>query len=442
MPTPNMRTLGTTAEGVVDRASKKAVSDIFQRNNNCINGEWLHITNFYLEDTINKVEDLPINSTDLGTYLSVSAPSHCIDGWTYLSRSVNSLIHGDFHTARHLAYYAELRAAISILATEGIGVLNRKHFIIDRHENCVPIALSRGTHEIAWELLAYWATKQSASNLIGSIIMPYGVKLIDWHSEFESASTFPAIAANWLTSWGLDLRQLHTDHNTRNIISYRPYRMISQTPTVPAEVLQFVRALWFTFMPSGISKFGELDGYLLNKSLHSANVGLGLPPNKYGERVAKTVSALFSDMQPELVNSYINFLSQEQDSSILKHASLQDDSSQPNQVYQMISRASLLLRLATGASAELLASTGHAWSDFEFWWKALGNDIGFWELGDELDDPNDLWEDIRNSIIDMDESEANTPISSTFNLHTTKTNAKNLWTLSGTERIALWGLHR
>jgi len=446
MPRPTMRPLSPNQQRILNRASKKAVSDIFQRSNDCRNGQWLDLANSYLQDTIRKIEQdcntHSINNADLGAYLSISAPLHCIDGWTYLSRSVNSLIHGDFHTARHLGYYAELRAAISILATEGIGILNYQHFVIDKNENCVLIPVSTGTHSIVWPVLDYWAQQPGAADLIGSVVMPYGVQLIDWHKEFESVTTFSAIAANWLTSWGLDLQQLNSDHHTRNAISYRPFRILSQAPTVPIEVSSFLREFWSTFSPSGISKFDELDRYLLNKSLQAADRAHAIPGLNYQERVSSTVSSLFEGKQIELVESYTNFLSEDRNSLILKYANLQDDSSHPQQVYQILSRASLLLRLATGASAELLLSSGYSWLDFEFWWKALGNDIGLWELGNELDVPDDLWEDVHNSMNEMDEWERNTPIPSTFNLHTTNTNAKNLWMLSGTERIALWGLHR
>ncbi len=444
MPQPILQSLGSRPRNILNRASKKAVSDIFQRSNNCKNGQWIHLANSYLQDTIKKIEDdlqrHSINNTDLGAYLSISAPLHCIDGWTYLSRSLNSLIHGDFHTARHLGYYAELRAAISILATEGIGILNYQHFVIDKHEDCVLIPISQNTHSIVWPILDYWAKQPGAATLIGSVVMPYGVTLMDWHKEFASATTFPAIAEKWLTSWGLDLQQLNTDHHTRNAISYRPYRILSPAPAIPAQVFSFVREFWSTFSPAGVSKFNELDRYLLNKSLQIADTALR--GKNYEERVSSTVSHLFKDKQVALVESYTNFLSKDQDSLILKYASLKDDSSHPEQVYEILSRASLLLRLATGASAELLSSSGFSWLDLEFWWKALGNDIGLWELGKELIVPDDLWEDIYNSINELDEWKENTPIPSTFNLHTTNANAKNLWMLSGTERIALWGLHR
>jgi len=67
----------------------------------------------------------------LSDYLALSCPLHALDGWRYLSAALVSLLNGARTEALHLAYYAELRAALSILAGSGIAVLNNKHYAID-----------------------------------------------------------------------------------------------------------------------------------------------------------------------------------------------------------------------------------------------------------------------------------------------------------------------
>lgn len=442
MGTP-MYTLTSTQERDLNKADKAAVFDIFQNQNDCKNGQWLGATNSYVQDIITKVKDdlaaNTLNHSDLGAYISISAPLHCIDGWKYLSRSVSSLIHGDYHTSRHLAYYAELRAAISILASEGIAILKNKHFVVDQQHTCVRITGGVGTHEFVWPVLKHWSKQPSATKLIGSIVMPYGIKLEDWHKQFASTATFQAIAESWLVSWGLDLQQLDDDHETRNHVSYRPSKISPESAPAPTQVSSFVREFWTTYSPSGLSRFDELDRYLLNKSLQSANTAHAIPGVSYQERVRNAVSSLFFDAPDEVKETYSNFLSVDQECLILKHAGSNGPVSE--QVYQMLSRASLLLRIATGANAELLRYSGYSWSDFEFWWKELGINLGLWEPDTELE-PADLWEDILNCVTEMDTWEKNVNSPSTFNLLMTNNNARNLWMLSGTERIALWGLHR
>ena len=105
-----------------------------------------------------------VNDNALAEYVGVSAPTHTFDGWSLLSRSVSCLLRGDPYSAVHLAYYAELRATIAILASEGIGIFNRKHCIVDRNGNCELINVKGrprnrvlGTHECAWSVFEWWA---------------------------------------------------------------------------------------------------------------------------------------------------------------------------------------------------------------------------------------------------------------------------------------------
>src|SRR4051812_31586529 len=56
---------------------------------------------------------------NLGQYVAASAPLHALDGWAYVARSLDAAFMGDPDAARHLAYYAELRAALALLAAAG-----------------------------------------------------------------------------------------------------------------------------------------------------------------------------------------------------------------------------------------------------------------------------------------------------------------------------------
>ncbi|MBK8617356.1 MAG: hypothetical protein IPN96_09645 [Anaerolineales bacterium] len=430
----------------INRASRRSVSDIFQRKNDLRNGQWLRLPNSYLVDTTKKIQqdnkNSILNDEDLGAYVSISAPLHCIDGWTYLSRAVSSLIQGDFNTARHLGYYAELRGAISILATEGIAILGNDHFVIDSNERCWRIPASNGTHAIVWPVFEYWAKQTRAADLIGKIITPYGIELKDWHTVFSSGSTLPAIAEDWLVSWGLDLSQLDSDHTARNEISYRPLKISTFPPVMPLEISAFVKEFWSLFSPSGTSRFNEVDRYLLNKSLQVAhNAFDGNRP--YNERVKLAVSTLFgSDKDPAVIQSFEQFLSVDQDTFVLREASSNAPTDHPRHVYQLLSRASLLLRLATGASADLILSAGISNSDFDFWWRRLGLDAGFWDSGNDPASPDELWLDIETSIMEVNSWMAQAVNPSIYKMHVDNLNAKHFWTLSGTERIAMWGMFR
>ena len=92
---------------------------------------WIGTTNRYVNDVIARLRESEPNSAthkrNLAQYIAASTCLHANDGWSYLGRAFACLIAGDAHRALHLGYYAELRAAMSLLAGNGIGVFNNKH---------------------------------------------------------------------------------------------------------------------------------------------------------------------------------------------------------------------------------------------------------------------------------------------------------------------------
>jgi len=117
-----------------------------------------------------------LNSNDVNTYVAASSISHVLDGWGYLSSAVNAFLNGNSGVAIHLAYYAELRAVMSLLAAEGVGVFSNEHIGISKN-NGFDLFLKYkrkervrgrggyrtetkeskiGTHVFAWEALEKW----------------------------------------------------------------------------------------------------------------------------------------------------------------------------------------------------------------------------------------------------------------------------------------------
>ena len=58
----------------------------------------------------------------------------------------------------------------------------------------------------------------------------------------------------------------------------------------------------------------------------------------------------------------------------------------------------MLLRLATGASRQLVINSGIAKTRLQFWWHNLGAELALWDRGDEPDEPQSLWLDIEQAI--------------------------------------------
>src|SRR5258708_5013650 len=128
---------------------------------------WVSAHNRYAVDTIGTLaRELDAgehhSASQLSEYIVASCLLHCTDGWSYLGRAIWALLKGDPHRARHLAYYAELRAAIALLATEGIGVFNNEHFAITAPGIASQLATRQGTHHFVWDCLEFWASEPSS----------------------------------------------------------------------------------------------------------------------------------------------------------------------------------------------------------------------------------------------------------------------------------------
>ena len=89
-------------------ASRKIVCDtvpLLEKNWEA--NRWLSSDNPYCEDVAREIGKgtLPVEAFFcLSEYIAASAILHCFDGWSYLSRALESEMAGDPDTARHLGY--------------------------------------------------------------------------------------------------------------------------------------------------------------------------------------------------------------------------------------------------------------------------------------------------------------------------------------------------
>lgn len=90
------------------------------------------------------------------------------------------------------------------------------------------------------------------------------------------------------------------------------------------------------------------------------------------------------------------------DPQVIQDANEWTNASHPRQHLQVIARASLLLRVATGAAAKLLQNTPYDPSDLTFWWEGLGENRGLWASTDGPPSFGDLWTDISEALKDWE----------------------------------------
>jgi hypothetical protein len=401
---------------------------------------WLPAANPYVADTVRKIKAGALQPAALADYIAISAPLHCADGWSYVGRALESHLHNDTDTCRHLAYYAELRAALSLLAAEGVGIFNTRHFVVLAAGDADALPWKRGTHEVAAEALEWWAAQASARSLLGRVVRPADILLETWAQAFSPGTTLAPVARELLLEWGLDLKRVGLDRQARNEASYRPTRVVPRSElTLPAS-LDFCRDWWQMFEPVGLSRFGTIDQFLLRRTLHFLSSAFPTnPQQQYRLRIPATVSSALAH-RPDLHDEYERFLMQPDVlPPLLQAAQGTDGATHPQHHLQVISRASLLLRLATGASQRLLLDAGIKPSDVTFWIDDLAARSGLWADGsDKPDEPTDLYDDVTATLERLDDLRSRSAPAVTVRPAWARQTELCTAILGGSERVPVW----
>ncbi len=396
--------------------------------------KWLHKSNDYrhlctyrYEGDVQATPSV-VNHGDLIAYISASAPTHIIDGWSYLGRAVDATLRGDAYSAIHLGYYAELRAAMGLLASEGIGIFQSAHPIVDNHNTTHPFR-GGGTHKVIWPILKYWATLRRASDLLDDLVMPSSIPLSKWLTITKSRIPVRAIAQSWLASWGVDLAVVDDDHDCRNLASYRPSEFRRPKRLDVYDQANFVEELWQLFEPSAARRFPNLERLLLrsarrketqNAPAISDVQGLGLTVNDSSDWVA--------------------FLQRDDDPIPLRLAEEWVPVEDPTCHLRIISRAALLLFIASAAARRLLSNAAYTSDDIRFWWSRHGEDRALWNIGSVPNDPQDLWADIAQAINDSAAWRGNHSSNGTSLREWRQSQSGALLDFGGFELVGIWAL--
>ncbi|HMU22884.1 MAG TPA: hypothetical protein PKC48_11365, partial [Sphingorhabdus sp.] len=374
--------------------------------------------------------------------VAVSIPTHCVDGWSFAARALSALLAGDAHGCRHMAYYAQLRAGLCIMANLGVGLFNCINFAVDGTGAIVRIDPARrnnsrkglGTHSAVWSALDTWSRDAAGSRLFLDLVKIRHVKLYDaleavWPG-FISVGTVGAL----IQAWGVDLQRGLVDRNFRNTSSYAAHAL-NQLPMRTASNLRFIEAAWRLFEPSGGGGFDSLDRYLVRKILNGQheimNPGAPLAGSKLDTRYAQLPGALRSMCSQDFILGNVEKVEPE----IIR---LADVRASPASPLHMLARALLLLRTAMAFTHSSLTEAGidTAAGDLRSWLESLANSRGFCGAATPLGDGSGLWDDISMAIEDLERSRKPAPI----DLMAWKMNhaSNGMPFISEAERIAVW----
>lgn len=344
-----------------------------------------------------------------------------MDGWSYVARALNSLVSGDAHAARHLAYYGELRAALSILASSGIGIFNKRNAVVDA-SGVVHILAERATHDMCWATISEWALLADSLKRMVSPLRLAGTSILDPFREFFPSGASVA-AGHLMTEWGFDLAQGAEDRDERNWSSYQP-TAFAGIHTTPADDTAFLKMFWESLRPGGM----VLERHLLR-------ILLEVEARAHGDQLATykvSYDRLDDGLKAIVPFDFLTRVTDAVDHDFLVHASQRAVPAHP---YSMICRAALLLRLATGMAERSLVAAGiQPAAQFEAWWKEFGVSHGLWAPDAEPATSFELWDDLDVAIEDA------TAAPTAHRHRWISALAGSAVRICETERAALWGL--
>lgn len=408
---------------IISSCSGVAIQDAFERlvKNQIPNKNLIGPRNYFLRNTKDKVDDLnkrtntggiisfinPLTSKKrkhIEEYISSSVLVHNSDGWNYLSRSIDSLINGDISCSIHLAYYAELRAVMSLMAYEGIGIFNTQHIWFDSAKNAT---LFKGytTHKLVDESIEIWANQTTKKNILFDLVRIKNNSLSDWIREtgFSSRSKYArSIANTWLKKWSIDLH-LKEDQLLRNEMSYRPHYDIKNVEINLS--LEKLSEIWELLEPTNANSFPLLDQHLLRIALEEIYTkSKGRRPSRIEyENYLKDIFRRIGESPTQSLFGFLIRDTSPNDPMIINEAKKDNLNFKVNKKdpFPLICRAIMLLRLSTGGAKNLIERSTLDKDDLVFWSDRICYNSGISDANPSLIDPIDLFADVRDSINDL-----------------------------------------
>lgn len=382
------------------------------KTNHITNNFFLPNTNPLKMDSFTAIKDhfsttntFQLAPDDVKAYLAASVVTHCFDGWLYLAHAIDSLLKGDKGIAIHLAYYAELRGALGFLAKQGILVNDRKNLGINA-SGVLKSTGSDGTHVSTWKYLESWINSAAVDHK--QLLNYFKVRdrtLKDWVDVIPyqiTANIASQYTLEWIKDWSFDIQNYEKDKKFRNTVTYQPQRLLDNSQIDFKLKFAGVANIWKFIEPNGSDKFALLDKYLFSNlfsKIHSKNI-----PAASGLVLDDLINNTFvaAGMTTDLTVKTIIDSGVSNSLLIAARSNAIQEPSGELMPLNIISRALLMLRIASGCTYELMSSTGITKNSIDFYLNNLGNNNGHWK-GPTPGTFEVLWEEISDSIGIIDE---------------------------------------
>ncbi|MGL5405664.1 MAG: hypothetical protein ACRDAX_02560 [Propionibacteriaceae bacterium] len=441
MAAHNQQQLDAEDRRILESASRKEVANALSGISIPETAEWLDPRNVYSNMAQDRIKDdgkvIPAATQgDFAKYLAASSFIHCGDAWGYLGRAVDALMRGDIHGAVHLTYYAELRGAISLLASEGIYIGNGVNFVLT-DGGTFDLMTRDSTHIAAWKYLSAWNDQTRSKSLIAKILRPGGTALDDWMQNMPASGVNLAVSG-LLARMSFDLQSFANDRSRRNTASYTPTRLVVKDLSVE-KTASMVSKLWQVLEPDSRGTFPILDQLLLKDVLKASYAPTHQEADDSGELMDKIDWSDWEDWLQQVAPASISgtalfeeLLSMPNQPVLSALFDANNDSISPVEFIEaMFSRTSVLLRIATGSCVHLFEESGLKKEGIAPWVQSLGVVRGLWEADYPPENMLDLWSGVAAALetLDPDYASPHALLSAV---------GAQLLTFGQTERVVAW----
>ncbi|HMM45795.1 MAG TPA: hypothetical protein PKE41_09200 [Candidatus Macondimonas sp.] len=340
---------------------------------------------------------------DLAKCLAAEQIAHLVEGWRYCAAAFHASLVNATDNAQHFAYYAELRAAMSLFSGSGIRVNRHNPFFLDARRQQHSLK-KQPTHTIVWAFWPLWAQRADALDLLKrKITLVPGVTIDDVETSLIGLG-----ASQCLQGWGYDLLQLENDHNARNIASYEAFWATRPLTHMEQGELNLLSDLWTLLLPEDGARLRfdiELICYLVRRALSTLKLSRSNHDPEDGETAGSPTEMLThedADLQ-QIVSAVAaqtganegHLMRVLTSGSIVTPFTRAEEKS--SEVANMLCRAVFLLRLATLSVNERLPQPGSAAKSW------IANWLEYAGLGDKESDVEfaDFSEDWRLALEDF-----------------------------------------
>lgn len=234
----------------------------------------------------------------------------------------------------------------------------------------------------------------------------------------------------------MDLRRGESEHQARNRSSYDP-QAFNPISDLPSDRINFVENVWQLFEPTSPGKFDRLDRSLLRAMLWQQHDILNPGADKAIGAISQRYDELPKNIQAIASKDFLTGKIEPRDPKMLRVARMTTSPAEPT---EMVGRALLLLRAATSFTISNFSDAGVSLDagSLRPWVDPLAVARGFWNATAPLENPADLWEDVRLALVELAASKKPTA-PQCLNDWMTRFPA-GLPIVSEAERIGIWSL--